>query len=80
MKNHHFDALISTYSTYNFEKTSPDETLKVVYEKMVRTGQYMLPVVEEHKKTTSDEEAVINQSSIMGVVDLPVIEALMRKE
>ena len=46
MKNHHFDVLISTYSTYHFEKTDQKENLKEVYDKMMRTGQYILPVLK----------------------------------
>ena len=76
MKNHHFDALISTYSTYHFEKTSPKETLKEVYEKMIRTGQYILPVLNE---TSIGGETIAYQTDILGVVDLPVIEALLNK-
>ena len=76
MKNHHFDALISTYSTFHFEKTNPNENLKEVYEKMIRTGQYILPVLND---TTTGGETIDYQTDVLGVVDLPVIEALLNK-
>ncbi len=80
MKNHHYDALISTYSTYNFENTSFNESLKEVYEKMLRTGQYILPVLGENKRILAmNGETVEPQPNVMGVVDLPIIEALMNK-
>ncbi len=80
MKNHHYDALISTYSTYNFEKTSLNETLKDVYEKMLRTGQYILPILGENKKLLTIDGETIENQEVLGVIDLPVLEAMMKKE
>jgi Zn-dependent protease len=76
MKNHHNDAMISTYSTFNFEKTTLDATLKEVYDKMARTGQYILPVMEKNK---NDGEVEGNTGGVLGIVDLPALEEIMNK-
>ena len=79
MKHHHYDALISSYLTYNFEKTTLDETLKDAYEKMYRTGQYILPVLNKNNKNSeyvTDSDAEQNPE-VLGVVDLTVLEEVI---
>jgi predicted transcriptional regulator len=60
LKHKQFDALISTYTTVNYHITRPFETLKEAYNRMLQTGQYMLPVM--------DGEALI------GVLDMAMIQ------
>jgi Zn-dependent protease/CBS domain-containing protein len=55
-KNNEYDALVLTYLTKDFEKTVPYESIKTVYYKMLETGQYLIPVM-------NDEE-------VLGVVDM----------
>jgi Zn-dependent protease len=55
-KNNDQDALVLTYMTKDFEKTVPYESIKVVYYKMLKTHQYLMPVM-------SDDE-------VLGVVDM----------
>lgn len=79
MKNHHYDAMISTYATHDFEKTTLDATLKEVYEKMYRTGQYILPIVNSNKNIETIEGMDGNQNEVLGVIDLPILEKMMNK-
>jgi Zn-dependent protease len=69
-KHKDFGAMISTYTTLDFEKTSLDENLKVVYEKMYRKEQYMLPVMESAVEGEAE--------TVLGVVDLTAIEIIMK--
>jgi Zn-dependent protease len=55
-KNNEHNALVLTYMTKDFEKTVPYESIKTVYYKMLETGQYLMPVM-------NDEE-------VLGVVDM----------
>ncbi len=59
-KNNDHEALVLTYLTPNFEKTTPYESIKNVYYKMLETGQYLMPVM-------NDEE-------LLGVVDMHVLQ------
>ncbi len=71
-KHKHHDAMISTYTTFDFEKTTLDENLKTVYEKMYLKEQYLLPVVQSAFDNDSE--------SILGVVDLTTLEEMMNNK
>jgi Zn-dependent protease len=55
-KNNEHNALVLTYMTKDFEKTVPYESIKTVYYKMLETGQYLMPVM--------------NEEEVLGVVDM----------
>jgi Zn-dependent protease len=59
-KNKDYDALVLTYMTKDFEKTMPYESIKTVYYKMLETGQYLMPVM--------------NDDEVLGVVDMHVLQ------
>ena len=81
MKHRHYDAMISTYATFDFEKTTPNASLKDVYEKMYRTGQYILPVFNDNKKTGILEgDMSQSKNELLGVIDLTVLEEMMDKK
>lgn len=69
MKNHHYDAMVSSYTKFNFEKTTSSTTLKEVYEKMYRSYQPILPVLGVY---TEGKEA-----EILGVIDVVTLENFM---
>jgi hypothetical protein len=72
MKHHHYEAMVSSYSTFNFEKTTSDASLKEVYEKMYRTNQPILPVFNTYTEGGSEAE-------ILGVIDAATLETFMSK-
>lgn len=72
MKHHHYEAMVSSYSTFNFEKTTSDASLKEVYEKMYRTNQPILPVFNTDTEGGSEAE-------ILGVIDAAKLEIFMSK-
>jgi Zn-dependent protease len=76
MKHRHYDAMISTYTTSNFEKTTVNATLKDVYDKMYNTGQYILPVFGDNKKTESNQTENADYA-VLGVVDLAALEEIL---
>ena len=71
MKNHHYDAIVSSYTNFNFEKTTHTATLKEVYEKMYRSEQPILPVFG------ADTEG--GATEILGVIDAATLEKFMSK-
>jgi CBS domain-containing protein len=56
-ENNDQDALVLTYMTQDFHKTTPYQSIKTVYYKMIETRQYMMPVMND-------------QDEILGVVDI----------
>jgi Zn-dependent protease len=63
VKNKHYDALVFTYMTHEFKKLSPYNSIKEVYYKMLETGQYLMPVMQDEK--------------VMGVVDMTMLQNFM---
>ena len=59
-KNNDHEALVLTYMTQSFEKTTPHESIKTIYYKMLATNQYLMPVMNEHE--------------VVGVVDMHILE------
>lgn len=59
-KNNDHNALVLTYMTKDFEQTIPTESIKNVYDKMLETGQYLMPVV--------------NEKTLLGVVDMYALQ------
>ncbi len=66
-KNQHFDALVSTYTTTAFQTTTPCESIKSVYDRMLHVEQSLFPVLN-------------TEGSVAGIVDFEMIENFMKKE
>jgi Zn-dependent protease len=64
IKNKHFDSLIFAYTTHEFTSIMPLDTLKEAYQKMLSTGQYILPVM--------------NNGKLEGVIDMESIQKYMK--
>jgi Zn-dependent protease len=65
-KNQHFDALVSAYTTHEFQTTTPSESIKSVYERMLNVEQSLFPVLN-------------TEGSVVGIVDFDMIENFMKK-
>jgi Zn-dependent protease len=65
-KNQHFDALVSFYTTSNFQTTTPTESIKSVYERMLKVEQSLFPVLN-------------TEGVVMGIVDFEMIETFMKR-
>jgi Zn-dependent protease len=65
-KNQHFDCLVSTYTTTEFQTTTPSESIKSVYERMLNVEQSLFPVLN-------------TEGTVMGIVDFEMIENFMKK-
>ena len=60
LKNQAFDALVSTYMTVNFYTIQETDSLKNAYDKMVETGQSLLPVIN-------------TEGSVVGIIDEEIL-------
>jgi Zn-dependent protease len=65
-KNQHFDALVSAYTTTKFQTTTPSESIKSVYDRMLNVEQSLFPVLN-------------TEGSVIGIVDFEMIENFMKK-
>jgi Zn-dependent protease len=65
-ENKQFDALVSTYTTTDFQTTTPTESIKSVYERMLKVEQSLFPVLN-------------TEGSVSGIVDFSMIENFMKK-
>ncbi len=65
-KNKDFDALISTYTTTDFQTTTPHESIKSVYDRMIKVEQSLFPVLN-------------TEGGVVGIVDFEMIEDFMKK-
>jgi Zn-dependent protease len=65
-KNKQFDALVSTYTTHEFQTATPTESIKSVYERMIKVEQSLFPVLN-------------TEGGVVGVVDFSMIENFMKK-
>jgi Zn-dependent protease len=66
-RNQQFDALVSTYTTTNFQAITPSESIKSVYDKMIKGEQSLLPVLNR-------------EGSVVGIIDFEMIEAFMNRD
>ena len=73
LKNRHYDAMVSSYTTFNFEYISLDATLKEVYDKLYRTNQSILPVFAQNTEGGNSE-------NILGVIDMVTFEKFMENK
>jgi Zn-dependent protease len=64
VKNKHFDALVFTYTTYEFKKIGQYDSIKDVYYKMLETGQYLMPVMQDE--------------TVLGVVDMAMLQNFIK--
>ncbi len=71
LKNRHYDGIVSSYMTSKVEKTTPQATLKEVYEKIYRTNNAIIPVFN------TDSE--LDETEIVGVIDAQKLEDFMPK-
>jgi Zn-dependent protease len=65
-KNQHFDALVSTYTTTVFQTATPTESIKSVYERMLKVEQSLFPVLN-------------TEGVAIGIVDFEMIEDFMKR-
>ena len=65
-KNQHFDALVSTYTMTNFQTATPTESIKSVYERMLKVEQSLFPVLN-------------TEGGVIGIVDFEMIENFMKR-
>ncbi len=65
-ENNHFDALVSTYTTKNFQSARPTESIKSIYDRMIKIEQSLLPVLD-------------TEGGVVGVVDFEMMENFMKK-
>jgi Zn-dependent protease/CBS domain-containing protein len=63
-KNKHYDALVFTYMTHELKKISPFDSIKDVYYKMLETGQYLMPVMQN--------------DTVTGVVDMVMLQNFIK--
>jgi Zn-dependent protease len=63
-KNKHYDALVFTYMTHELKKISPYDSIKEVYYKMLETGQYLMPVMQDE--------------TVAGVVDMAMLQNFIK--
>jgi Zn-dependent protease len=63
-KNKHYDALVFTYMTHELKKISPFDSIKDVYYKMLETGQYLMPVMQD--------------DTVTGVVDMVMLQNFIK--
>jgi len=66
LKNRHFDALVSTYTTANYQKATLTESIKSVYDRMMKGEQSLFPVLNR-------------EGDVVGVVDVDMVENFMKK-
>jgi Zn-dependent protease len=66
LKNKHYDALIFTYMTHEFKKIALYDSIKEVYYKMLETGQYLMPVMQE--------------DTVIGVVDMAMLQNFIKSQ
>ncbi len=64
VKNKHYDALVFTYMTHEFKTIHQYDSIKEVYYKMLETGQYLMPVVQDEK--------------VIGVVDMAMMQNFIK--
>lgn len=65
-KNQHFDAFVSSYTTTNFQTATPTESIKSVYERMLKVEQSLFPVLN-------------TEGGVIGIVDFEMIENFMKR-
>jgi Zn-dependent protease len=66
LKNKHYDALVFTYMTHEFKKIALHDSIKEVYYKMLETGQYLMPVMQE--------------DTVIGVVDMVMLQNFIKSQ
>ena len=64
-KNSHFDAFISSYTTTEFQKAHIGESIKSVYDRMMKNEQSLFPVLN-------------TEGVVVGVVDYDMMEKFMK--
>ena len=64
-KNSHFDAFVATYTTTDFQKAHIGETVKSVYDRMMKNEQALFPVLN-------------TEGVVVGVVDYEMMEKFMK--
>ena len=64
-KNSHFDAFISSYTTTEFQKARIGESIKSVYDRMMKNEQSLFPVLN-------------TEGVVVGVVDYDMMEKFMK--
>ena len=65
-KNQDTDALVSTYTTTDFQTSQPSESIKSVYERMMQVEQSLFPVLN-------------TEGGVIGIVDFEMIENFMKR-
>lgn len=65
-KNKQYDAMVSSYMTPNFLKTQPFESIKDVYNRMLQSGQYLLPVLDG--------------DNLLGVIDMTMLQNFIKMQ
>lgn len=65
-KNGHFDALVSTYTTIKFQSARPTDSIKSIYDRMIKVEQSLFPVLN-------------TEGGVVGVVDFEMMENFMKK-
>jgi signal-transduction protein with cAMP-binding, CBS, and nucleotidyltransferase domain len=63
-KNKHYEAIVSTYMTPNYLQATPFESIKDVYDRMLQSGQYLLPVMDD--------------GQILGVIDMNMLQNFIK--
>jgi Zn-dependent protease len=63
-KNKQYEAIVSTYMTPNYLKASPFESIKEVYNRMLQSGQYLLPVMDN--------------GQLLGVIDMTMLQNFIK--
>ena len=64
-KNSHFDALVVTYMTTDFQTARIGESIKSVYERMMKNEQPLFPVLN-------------TEGTVVGIVDYEMMEKFMK--
>jgi predicted transcriptional regulator len=65
-KNGHFEAMVSTYTTVNFQSARPTDSIKSIYDRMIKAEQSLFPVLN-------------TEGAVVGVVDFEMMENFMKK-
>jgi Zn-dependent protease/predicted transcriptional regulator len=66
-KNKDTDAFVSSYTTTEFQTSQPSESIKSVYERMLKVEQSLFPVLN-------------TEGGVVGIVDFEMIENFMKNE
>ena len=64
VKNKHYDASVFSYMIHEFQSISPFQSIKDVYHKMLESGQYLMPVM--------------NDDTLIGVVDMTMVKHFIK--